>query len=77
MGDLWNPPDDAVCGCCFGNDIDSLGQCADCYHGDCGATDCEQAASERNWERWLESYYGGDQPVTDRERYVKAWRDKQ
>lgn len=34
--------------------------------------DFEQSEAERAHERWVESYYGGDSPCTDDERYEAA-----
>lgn len=75
MTDPWLPPNNPVCSCCSGEDIDSLGECHDCYHGDCGNRDCEDARDERNYERFLESYYGGDFP-TPRQALVTAYHKK-
>jgi hypothetical protein len=36
----------------------------------------EQDQAEAANERYLESFYGGDRPVTERERHVQAWQQK-
>lgn len=54
-----------VCPKCFGEDVDSLGTCADCDRDD---------EDERAHERMLEQFYGDSVPVTDRERHVAAWK---
>lgn len=47
------------------------------YDGDDFCSDqCEENYNERAAERALESYYGGDGPMTAREQQIHDWMEK-
>lgn len=35
----------------------------------------ESDAAEAAYDRYLDNYYGGDSPVTEREQYEAAWKE--
>lgn len=58
-----------------------MNECRECGgdfigNGEFCSVGCEENWTERASQRQIESYYGGDGPQTDRERYVKAWEEK-
>jgi hypothetical protein len=46
-----------------------------CKFGKCHQCDSCDNHAEAAYERWLESYYGGDGPQTDRERQEAAYKE--
>jgi hypothetical protein len=38
--------------------------------------DYEQSKAEADHDRYMERFYGGDSPVTEREQYIAAWKQK-
>ena len=45
-----------------------------CKYGKCHHCDTCDEHAEQAYERWIESYYGGDSPVTAREQAVADYR---
>ena len=50
-----------------GEELCKYGQCHECGT-------CDNHA-EAAFERWLENYYGGDTPQTERERQIAAYNE--
>lgn len=56
------------------------GECCDCRDI---TSPCDSCSSERDrqaeraYERQVENYYGGSQPVTLDEKHAQAWKNKQ
>jgi hypothetical protein len=46
-----------------------------CKYGKCHACDGCDTHAEQQYDRWLEDYYGGDSPQTDRERLEVSWKE--
>lgn len=46
-----------------------------CKFGKCHQCDVCDEHAEAAYERWIDNYYGGDTPQTDRERQEVAYRE--
>jgi len=61
--------------------IDAYCECPKCFeelckYGKCHHCDVCDEHAEQAYERWLENYYGGDTPQTERERQIAAHEEK-